>query len=50
MIQFDDCAYFSDGLVKNHQLGLVLQNQLYISYLDVLLEVSKRLGSVGYKL
>ena len=20
MIQFDDCAYFSDGLVKNHQL------------------------------
>ena len=20
MIQFDDCAYFSNGLVKNHQL------------------------------
>ena len=22
MIQFDDCAYFSDGLVKNHQVIL----------------------------
>ena len=21
MIQFDDCAYFSGGFVKNHQLG-----------------------------